>query len=280
MGEPGDASGSETGAVRRRLYLGRRGVTADLRLLPDPDHLARVVADAVAETLAAAALARGAASMALAGGNTPRALYRALATRHRHGVPWENLDLFWGDERDVPLDDARSNYRMAREALLDAVPVPPARVHPMPAGTGEPEAAAVAYERTLRAYFGAVEAPGAAGGDVAWPAFDLVLLGLGEDAHTASLFPGSAALEEEERWVVPALAPAPVEPRARITLTLPALTHARRIFVVVSGAAKAPALERALAQPPGPDRPASLLLTGPAPVTWWADTAAAGLLSP
>ncbi len=263
-------------------------MTADLRLLPDPADLARAVAAAVAQTLAQATLARGAASIALAGGNTPRALYQRLASAHRDDVPWEKLHVFWGDERDVPPDDPHSNYRMAREALLDAVPVSADHVHPMPAGTGDPEAAAVAYDGMLRAYFGGAD-PEIAIVDLdaaraffesgaLWPAIDLVLLGLGEEGHTASLFPGSAALYGQPlRWVVPATAP--VEPRRRLTLTLPALTHARRIFVLVSGASKAPALFRALAGPADPACPASLLRHGPAPVTWWADAAATALRS-
>ncbi len=220
---------------------------------------------AVADALSAAVRARGAASIALAGGNTPRALYRALAAESGAEAPWPRVHVFWGDERDVPPDDPRSNDRMAREALLDAVPVPATQVHPIPGGTGDAAGAAVAYERTLRAYFG----------DAGWPAFDLVLLGLGDDGHTASLFPGSAALSERSRWVVPSTAP--VEPRSRLTLTLPVLTHARAIFVVVAGAAKAEPLRRTLAGAPDAQCPASLLLAGPAPVTWWADAAAARL---
>ena len=249
-------------------------MSADLRLLPDPAALAAGVAAEVAGALAAAARERGSASIALSGGSTPRALYRRLAGDHHDDVPWERVHVFWGDERDVPLDDEHSNCRMAREALLDAVPVPRQQVHPMPAGTDDPEGAAVAYEHALRAFFDAKGADGADGAP--WPVFDLVLLGLGEDGHTASLFPGAAALDERRRWVVPATAP--VEPRRRLTLTLPALTHARRIFVVVAGASKAEPLRRAVAGPPDPACPASLLRTGSAPVTWWADGAAAVML--
>jgi len=243
-------------------------MTADLRVLPDGDALAAAVAAEVARRLGVAAGERGAATIALGGGRTPRAFFRRLATTHHDDVPWERVHVFWGDERDVPLGDERSNYRMARETLLAAVPVPPAQVHPMPAGSDDPAAAAVAYEDTLRACFGAA---------AEWPAFDLVLLGLGEDGHTASLFPGSPALDERRRWVVPATAP--VEPRPRLTLTLPALTSARALFVVVAGPEKAQPLYGVLALPPDPARPASLLRRGPAPVTWWADAAAAALVA-
>jgi 6-phosphogluconolactonase len=237
-------------------------MTTDLRVLPGARALAAAVAAEVALVLAEAAGERGWASIALAGGNTPRALYAALAADHRNDVPWARLQVFWGDERDVPPNDEQSNYRMARETLLDAVAVPQLQVHPMPTGAGDPEAAAVAYERRLRRGFNGE-----------WPTFDLVLLGLGEDGHTASLFPRSPALAERVRWVVPSLAP--VEPRQRLTLTLPALTHAHRIFLVASGRAKAEPLRRALTGAPGPDCPASMLRSGSAPVTWWADAAAA-----
>ncbi len=246
-------------------------MNTDLRVLPDPSALAGAAASAVAHALRDAAHAHGSAAIALAGGNTPRALYRALAREHHDDVPWPLVHVFWGDERDVPLDDPRSNYHMAREELLEGLPIPAKQVHPLPVGASDLELAAVAYEQTLRAYFGraAYQRP-------SWPVFDLALLGMGEDGHTASLFPHSPALEEQRRWVLPASAP--VEPRARLTLTLPALTHARALFVVVAGATKAEPLRRALAEAPDAGCPASLLRTGPAPVTWWADAAAALLV--
>jgi len=214
-----------------------------------------VVQDAVAR--------RGRCSLLLSGGSTPRASYELLATRYRKLVPWLDVHLFWGDERFVPASDPRSNYRMAREAFVEWVPVPPANVHPIPTGLPSADAAALGYEDTLRAHF-----PGDG------PAFDLVLLGLGEDAHTASVFPGSPALAEPKRWVMAVTAP--VEPTLRVTLTMRALTAAAELFVLVSGAEKAEALRRALdpASPPA-QYPAAALQAAVGRVVWWADRAAA-----
>ena len=242
-------------------------IAADLRVLADAGTVAAAAAREVAQVLAAAARAHGSASMALAGGSTPRGLYRGLALDHRNDIDWDRVHVYWGDERNVPHDDERSNYRMARESLLDHVPVHQERVHPMPTVLGEPSEAAAEYERTLRSHF-----------DTEWPQFDLVLLGIGDDGHTASLFPRSPALDEASRWVVATTAP--VEPRGRLTLTLPALTHARAIFVVVAGSSKADALRCALADGPDPGCPASLIRTAHTPVVWWADAEAAANLGP
>ena len=245
-------------------------IAADLRVFADVGALATAAARDVAQVLVTAARERGSAAIALAGGRTPRGLYRCLALDHRDDTPWDRVHVYWSDERDVPHDDDRSNYRMARESLLDHVAVRPERVHPMPTVLGEPGQTAAEYERTLRSRF-----------DAEWPRFDLVLLGIGDDGHTASLFPRSPALDEASRWVVATTAP--VEPRGRLTLTLPALTHARAIFVVVAGSSKADALRCALGDRLDPDCPASLIRTGCAPVVWWADAQAAahlGLRSP
>jgi len=206
---------------------------------------------------------RGRCALLLSGGSTPRAAYELLAARYRDRLPWVQLDLFWGDERFVPSSDPRSNARMAREALVDRVPCPPANVHPIPTALPSPAAAAAHYEDTLRAHF-----PGEQ------PVFDLVLLGLGEDAHTASIFPGSPALAEPARWVMAVTAPA--DPPLRITLTMRALTAAAQLFVVVSGAGKAEALRRALDPASAPaEYPAAALQSAAGRVVWWTDRAAA-----
>jgi len=206
---------------------------------------------------------RGRCALLLSGGSTPRAAYELLATRFRDRVPWAHVHLFWGDERFVSPDDPRSNYRMAREALVDHVPCPPAHVHPIPTGLPSADAAALRYEETLRACF-----PGDQ------PAFDLALLGLGEDAHTASIFPGSPALAESARWVMAVAAP--VEPPLRVTVTMRVLTTAAQLFVLVSGAGKAEALRRALDPASSPTRvPAAALRSAAGRVVWWADRAAA-----
>jgi 6-phosphogluconolactonase len=200
----------------------------------------------------------------LAGGATPRTSYELLATAYRDRVPWDRLHLFWGDERFVAPDDARSNVRMAREALIDRVPCPPANIHPIPTELPSADAAALRYEETLRAYFH--EGP---------PVFDLVLLGLGSDAHTASIFPGSPALAEPSRWVMAVAAP--VEPPLRVTLTMPVVIAAAQLFVLVSGADKATALRRACDPASDPaEYPAAALQSAGGRVTWWTDRAARG----
>ena len=228
-----------------------------------PGALADAVASAIAEAVTDAVARRARCSLLLSGGNTPRAAYELLASRYRDRVAWLDVHLFWGDERFVPLTDPRSNYRMAREALVDWVPCPPANVHPVPTGLPSAAAAARRYEDTLRAHF-----------PEGRPAFDLVLLGLGEDAHTASIFPGSPALEEPARWVMGV--EAPVDPRLRITLTMHALTAAAQLFVLVSGAAKAGALRRAIEPASDPKHyPAAALQSAARRVVWWADRDAA-----
>lgn len=241
-------------------------VKPDVRIFPDVESLSRAAAQGLMDRINATVLGGGPFYLALAGGNTPRVLYRVLAADYRYEIPWEQVHVFWGDERYVPPDDTRSNYGMARETLLDHVPIPAKNIHPMPTDYAEPGDGARAYERTLQNYF-----------SLPWPRFNLVLLGLGSDGHTASLFPGSSALEEKERWVVAAKGPA--EPRQRLTLTLPVLTHSDQIYFLVAGADKAQALRRALADAPDPRNcPAAGVRLGHASVVWWADRAAAALV--
>lgn len=172
---------------------------------------------------------KGRFAVALSGGSTPRSLYALLATpAFKQQVPWSEVHLFWGDERCVPPDHAESNYRMVREALLSKIEIPPGNVHRM-AGEKEPRIAAAEYEAELKSFFHI--APGV------FPGFDLVLLGLGEDGHTASLFPGSDALAETERLVA-----ATYVARLnayRLTLTLPVLNHGAVVLFLVAGASKA-----------------------------------------
>jgi 6-phosphogluconolactonase len=236
-----------------------------LRVCANFAELSRRAAEAVVGTINDAVQTVGTCSIVLAGGNTPRALYRLLASEFRSQVPWANVQVFWGDERYVPPEDFRSNYRMAKEALLDHVPCPPANIHPMPTHFPSADEAARDYGRTLRNHF--VEE---------WPRFDLVLLGIGDDGHTASLFPGSLALAEKTRWVV--AAQAPVEPHVRLTLTLPALTRARAVFVLVAGATKAEALRHVL-EGAGDwiKYPAAGIRLANRAVIWWADREAAAL---
>ena len=208
-------------------------VKPHLRVCADLADLSRQAAMAAVGTVNDAVRAAGTCSIVLSGGSTPRTLYHLLASEFRRQIPWADVQVFWGDERFVAPEDPRSNYRMVREALLDHVPCPPANIHPMPTHFPSADMAARDYERTLQSHFLGE-----------WPHFDLVLLGVGDDGHTASLFPGLLALAERTRWVVASRAP--VEPHVRVTLTLPALTRGSAVHVLVSGAAKAEALRHVL----------------------------------
>ena len=237
----------------------------DVRVFADVDEISLHVAEAAVRTINESVQTNGTCSVVLSGGSTPRTLYRMLSSQFRDQIPWTKVHVFWGDERYVPLTDSHSNYRMARETLLDHVPCPAGNVHPMPTGVPDPEVAARDYEETLRAYF-----------SKGWPCFDLVLLGLGDEGHTASLFPGSPALEETRRWVVAVKAPA--EPPLRLTLTLPALTHAANVYFLVTGSNKAQALHHVLSGLPDPKNyPASGLRLARGAVIWWVDRDAAAL---
>ena len=238
----------------------------DLRVFVDANELSLRAAEAAVRLINDSLRAHGRFSVALAGGNTPRSLYRLLASQFRGQIPWTKVHVFWGDERYVPLADSQSNYRMARETLLDAVPCPVGNVHPMPTELPDPDLAAREYEKTLRNYF-----------SEDWPRFDLVLLGLGEEGHTASLFPGSPAFNETQRWVVAVNAPA--KPALRLTLTLPALTAAANIYFLVAGSNKAEALHHVLTgSPDAKNYPASGIRRAKGTVIWWLDRAAAALV--
>ena len=238
----------------------------DVRIFADVKSLSLRAAEAAVRTINESVHTNGSFSLVLSGGNTPRTLYSLLSSQFRDQIPWTRVHVFWGDERYVPLDDLRSNYRMARETLLDAVPCPIANVHPMPTELPDLEAAAQEYEKTLRRYF-----------STDWPRFDLVLLGLGEEGHTASLFPGSPALEERRRSVV--AVKAPVEPPLRLTLTLPVLTHAANIYFLATGSNKAQALHHVLTETPDPKNyPAAGVRLAPGTVIWWVDQEAAALV--
>jgi 6-phosphogluconolactonase len=202
-------------------------------VVPGPDALAETAARWVADTISAAVTARSRCFLALAGGETPRACYQTLSGPPFHDdVPWAAVHVYWSDERLVPRDDPASNYGMARAALLDRVPIPREQIHPAPVSEPDGRAAAEAYARELAAL------PRDPGGR---PRFDLILLGLGEDGHTASLFPGDPALDDQESWVRAVHAGKP--PPNRITFTLPVINAARVILFLVQGAGKRSALQ-------------------------------------
>jgi 6-phosphogluconolactonase len=229
--------------------------------LPDPEALARRAADVL---LAAANETADRFAVALSGGSTPRRLYELLArSPYRDAFPWHRTHVFWGDERFVPKADARSNYRMTHEAFLSQVPIPPANVHPVPTEDTMPADAALNYGRTLNAFYGADAF------DPSRPLFDVTLLGLGADGHVASLFPGSRALAERERWVV-AVNEGTTEPR--ISLTYPPLESSRHVLFLVAGAEKQHILQRVRR---GDDLPATRLRPV-GTLLWLADEAAAG----
>lgn len=228
---------------------------------------ADAVAAAMAERIVALSHAGGRATIALSGGSTPQRLYRLLATPAMAArVDWPRLHLFWGDERFVAPDSADSGTLMVEEALVRHVPIPAENVHRVATGLGSPEAAAADYAARLRAHYGADAL------DPGRPLFDLVLLGMGDDGHTASLFPGKLAVEERAAWVtgVPEAGMAPWVPR--VTLTFPALASSREVAFLVTGASKAAMLRRIAA---GEDFPAGRV-TSQGRVGWWLDRAAAG----
>jgi 6-phosphogluconolactonase len=198
-----------------------------IEILPDPLALAHHVA----EWMTQAALAtRGPFRISLSGGSTPKTLYGLLASdEFRTRFPWPHVFWYWGDERFVPYDHPESNYRMTREAMLVKAPVPSENIHPIPTD-GTPEDAAQRYERTLQKSYGAATL------DPQRPLFDVTLLGLGTDGHTASLLPGDPVLEERKRWVA---AISHGRPEVRITMTYPVIEGSRRVAFLVAGEEKA-----------------------------------------
>jgi 6-phosphogluconolactonase len=229
------------------------------------------VAQAGAEkflTLARAAVAgHGSFSVALAGGNTPRRTYELLAGDSFRGlIDWNLVHLFFGDERCVPANHPDSNYRMVNERLISRVGIPAINVHPIK-GEGDPAESARLYEENLRSFFAGR----------AWPHFDLVLLGLGEDGHTASLFPYTSALAEKRAWVVSNW----VEKLEtyRITLSAPALNSGANVTFMVAGATKAPTVAAVLNGHLDTERlPAQMIKPNTGMLTWLIDSAAASQL--
>jgi 6-phosphogluconolactonase len=234
-----------------------------IRVFPDLPALSRAAAEEFVAIARDAVAERGRFTVAVAGGRTPAMLYRLLAGEFREAIAWPRVHLFFGDERYVPHGDPQSNCRMVRESLTGHVPIPPGQVHPMPTDEADPETAARAYEATLRQQFGEDR-----------PVIDLVLLGMGADGHTASLFPGTAAPQEQERLVVAVRAN--VEPPLRLSLTLPVLAAARRVAFLVAGADKNPAWHRIKADPAAAAReyPAAMVAVAAGQVVWYLDQSA------
>lgn len=239
-------------------------------ILPDLEAIAREAADRWVRLAAAAVEAQGRFSIALSGGSTPRRLYELMASEPwRDQAPWLETFVFWGDERRVPPSDPESNYLMASQALLEHVPIPPDQVFRMD-GVGLASSAARDYDDKLWRYFRFDRHE--------WPRFDLVLLGLGKEGHTASIFPGTRALSDLSNKVL--VYEVPQLGAERITLTLPVINHARNILFLVAGDKKAAALEAVINGAHQPSTyPAQAIQPVDGELTWLVDEAAAAQLS-
>ncbi|GAB4390002.1 MAG: 6-phosphogluconolactonase [Thermodesulfovibrionales bacterium] len=232
--------------------------------LEEMSHMAATIFSCVARTAVATS---GRFTVALSGGSTPRRLYVLLGTEYRGQVPWDRVDFFWVDERCVPPDDKESNYGMARGLMLSNLAVPGSHIHMIECGD-DPALAALRYEAEVRKCLGQGEVP----------SFDLVVLGLGQDGHTASLFPGAESLHEKERLALPVYGGDPEG--WRVTLTLPVLNNARNVLFLVSGGGKAEIVRSILEDPAARfSYPAGLVSPLQGNCTWLLDAAAAKGLS-
>jgi 6-phosphogluconolactonase len=244
-------------------------LSPNLRIVDTPAALFHAAAEEFAAQTSIAVGTQGRFTVALSGGSTPKALFSLLATSYRERLPWDKMFFFWGDERHVPPESPESNYRMALEALLSKVPVPPGNVFRVPAEDSDASRAAQSYEQSLREFF---QVPAGA-----YPRFDLILLGMGPDGHTASLFPGTVALHEKSRLVVANW----VEKfkTDRITFTLPVIDEAKVVMFLVSGADKADTLKEVLeGTQPAELFPSKLIRPRDGKLIWLVDRAAASAL--
>ncbi len=201
---------------------------------------------------------QGVFTLALAGGNTPKELYRHMAAGHANKFDWKNIHLFIGDERYVPATDPHSNQAMVCETLISKIDLPDENFHPIPVRSGKPASDAARYDKALKDFF---EDLGT---------FDLILLGIGGDGHTASLFPGSSALKDNRRWAAAVKAPQGYEVRDRITLTLNAINLSKKVYFMVSGQSKHDVFKKIQMGEPDPSRPASMVHPA-GDLTWFVD---------
>jgi 6-phosphogluconolactonase len=238
----------------------------DTRVYPGIDALSRAAMDELVQVMRAAVAARGRFALALSGGHTPEKMYTLWASdeKYRGRTSWDKVHLFWSDERYVAADDPLSNYRMTKQTLLAKVPIPAANIHPVPTSIAPPGKAAAEYDAELHRFFGS--AP---------PEFDLQLLGLGVEGHTASLFPGSPVLDEKKAWVAAVVAPA--APPQRLTFTPAVLNCGRNTFFLVSGANKREIIAALRSEPSSePSQYPAGRLRPSGRVLWFLDQAAAG----
>ena len=243
-----------------------------IQRFPDAEHVSQAAAEVFVRLAKESIAARGRFTVALAGGSTPRRLYQLLAEAlWRDQVDWPRVEFFWGDERSVPPDHADSNYRMANEALLQKIPVQSGHVHRMQAERMDRDRAATEYQAEIARVFG-VKLEGEP------PAFDLILLGMGPDGHTASLFPHTTALKENKRWVV--VNYVDKFKNERVTLTTRILNRAANVYFLVAGADKTDRLVEVLEGPPESDRLPSQLIRPAGNLVWLVDASAAARLSP
>jgi 6-phosphogluconolactonase len=247
-------------------------VECEVRILPDGAAIAKRAAEKFVEAAKAAVKKKGSFTVALAGGSTPKALYGLLANDPalRAQVPWDRMQVFFGDERHVPPDHPDSNFRMASEAMISKAPLKTEQVHRIKGEYSDTEKAAVEYEQELRTYFKLA--------DGQLPCFDLFLLGMGNEGHTLSLFPGTRALHDNRRlvmrnWIGKLYT-------ERVTMTAPLANNAALVIFMVTGADKAPVLKAVLEGPYEPEQlPSQLIGPKNGKLLWLVDTAAAGMLS-
>ncbi len=235
-----------------------------LEILPSKEALIERSLQLVLKKMMTAVNERGICTIVLSGGSTPKPLYEAIATQD---LPWDKIHVFWGDERYVPATHADSNEGMARSAWLSKVPIPEGNIHPMPTDEPEPAMAAQKHEIQLHEFFKTSEE--------AFPVFDIVLLGMGDDGHTASLFPHTSALKVRDRLI----AVGNKDGQPRLTFTVPLINHARCVFFIVAGASKQPALAQVFTEAGDDSTYPSRLIQPAGELYWLLDQSAGEILA-
>ncbi len=240
-----------------------------IAIYPDTNVLSHEAARYIVQVAQESIVTHGRFTIALSGGNTPKKLYGLLGSEpYTSQIDWNLVEIFWSDERCVPPDSPDSNYHMAQEVLLSKVPIPASQIHRVPADKPDRDAASLEYTQEMQRVFGTSPIP----------SFDLIQLGMGPEAHTASLFPHQASLHEQQRLVMPVSVPKPPPPR--LTFTPPLLNAATRVLFLVTGADKAEAVQAVLEGDRQPDEyPAQIVQPPRGEVVWMLDTPAAARLS-